>query len=253
MAVPYTRATTADQIATDCAGNIRGKTILITGTSPGGLGAEFAQVICKHAPGLIILANRDVSRASQTAQNILEIAPSVPVRILKLDLASQSQIHEAAKEVLEKYPETHIDVLVNNAGVMAGPYKLTADGIENQFGTNHIGHFLFTNLIMSKLVPLDSREVFPPARVVNISSDGYRLGWVRFGDWNFDVLEFPFYPIIKQILLDNKQYHSDKRITFCRMAGPTTNGRRTANLKPQTISSPFLWQPSWARQRVLSQ
>ena len=144
----YTRATAADQIAADRSAIIKGKTILITGTSPGGLVAEFAQVISKHSPDLIILANRDVSKASETAKTISEIAPSVPTRILELDLASQAQIREAAKEVLEKYPETHIDVLVNNAGVMAGPYKVTADGIENQFGTNHIGHFLFTNLIM---------------------------------------------------------------------------------------------------------
>jgi NAD(P)-dependent dehydrogenase (short-subunit alcohol dehydrogenase family) len=184
---PYTRATTADEIAADCSDIIKGKTILITGVSPGGLGAEFARVISKHFPGLIILANRDLSKASQTAKTISEIAPSVPTRILELDLASQTQIREAAKEVVEKYPETHIDVLVNNAGVMAGPYKLTANGIENQFGTNHIGHFLFTNLIMKKLVPLNQDANFPPARIVNVSSNGYRLGWIRFGDWGFDV------------------------------------------------------------------
>lgn len=183
----YTRATTADEIAADCTDVIKGKIILITGVSPGGLGAEFARVISKHSPGLIILANRDVSKASETAKNIAEIASSVPTRILKLDLASQAQIREAAEEVVEMYPETHIDVLVNNAGVMAGPYKVTADGIENQFGTNHIGHFLFTNLNMEKLVPLGKDNNFPPARIVNVSSNGYRFGWVRFRDWGFDV------------------------------------------------------------------
>ncbi|KUL85918.1 hypothetical protein ZTR_06348 [Talaromyces verruculosus] len=137
----YTRATTADQIAADCSAIIKGKTILITGISPGGRGAEFTRVISKHSLYLIILANRNVSKASETAKTISQIAPSVPTRILELDLASQAQIREAAKEVLEKYPETHINVLVNNAGVMAGPYKVTADSIKNQFGTNHIGHF----------------------------------------------------------------------------------------------------------------
>lgn len=189
----YTRATTANEIAADCSDIIKGKTILITGVSPGSLGAEFARVISKHAPGLIILANRDVSKASETAKTIWEIAPSVPTRILELDLASQTQIREAAKEVLEKYPETHIDVLVNNAGVMAGPYKVTADGIENQFGTNHIGHFLFTNLITKKLIPLSKDDNFSPARIVNVSSNGYRLGWVRFGDWGFDVWIYSLY------------------------------------------------------------
>lgn len=154
----YTRTTTADEIAADGSDIIKGKTILITGVSPSGLGAEFACIINKHSPGLIILANRDVSKASQTAKTISETAPSVPTRILKLDHVSQTQIREAAKEVLEKYSESHIDVLVNNAGVMAGPYKITADGIENQFGTNHIGHNVFTKLIMRKLVPL-SKDV----------------------------------------------------------------------------------------------
>lgn len=87
---PYTRATTAAEIAADCSDIIKGKTILITGVSPGGLGAKFARIISKHAPGLIILANRDVSKASETTKTISGISPSVPTRILKLDLASQA-------------------------------------------------------------------------------------------------------------------------------------------------------------------
>lgn len=83
------------------------------------------------------------------------------------------------------YPES-IDVLVNNAGIMAkSPYSQTPEGIEAQFGANHIGHYLFTNLIMKKLIGGEGNG--RTARVVNVSSDGYRLGPVRFDDWNFDV------------------------------------------------------------------
>ncbi|TFK78017.1 NAD(P)-binding protein, partial [Polyporus arcularius HHB13444] len=72
-----------------------------------------------------------------------------------------------------------IDVLVNNAGIMATPYGKTVDGIESQFGTNHIGHFLFTNLIIPKL--LESKQ----GRVVNVSSNGHRLSDIRWDDFNF--------------------------------------------------------------------
>lgn len=107
-------------------------------------------------------------------------------------------MREAAREVLE-YAE-FIDVLVNNAGIMAkSPYSQTPEGIEAQFGANHIGHFLFTNLIMSKLIgPEGSGRT---ARVVNIASDGYRLGPVRFDDWNFDVRTSPVSLVDSDVIL----------------------------------------------------
>jgi NAD(P)-dependent dehydrogenase (short-subunit alcohol dehydrogenase family) len=184
---PYTPLTDGNQIASDLSSTIKDKTILVTGVSPGGLGAEFAITISKHSPALIILAGRDVSKAEQTATKIAEVAPSVRTHILKLDLASQKQVREAAKEVLG-YTES-IDVLVNNAGIMAkSSYSQTPEGIEAQFGANHIGHFLFTNLIMNKLISAEGIASGRTARVVNVASDGYRLGPVRFDDWNFDVL-----------------------------------------------------------------
>lgn len=182
---PYSWETTAEEVASDCSAAIKGKTVLVTGVSPDGLGANFAITIAKHAPGLLILAGRDTTKSEQTAKRIAEVAPSVAVRLLKLDLASQAQIREAAKEV-NSYSEKYIDVLVNNAGIMAVPYRLTADGLESQFGANHIGHFLFTNLIIDKLVA-SAGEASHTARVVNVSSNGYRLSPMRFADLKFDV------------------------------------------------------------------
>ncbi|GCB27224.1 short-chain dehydrogenase TIC 32, chloroplastic [Aspergillus awamori] len=175
----YSFQTSAEQVAQDCQDAIANKTVLVTGVSPGGLGAEFAKVIAIHSPSLIILASRDILKAQQTAQEIANIAPGVATRLLELDLRSQAQVRNAAKEVLT-YKED-IDVLVNNAGVMASPFSLTEDGIESQFATNHVGHFLFTNLIMEKLVHPGT-----PCRVVNVSSNGHQLSSVRFHDWNFD-------------------------------------------------------------------
>ncbi|KAE8132743.1 hypothetical protein BDV38DRAFT_296653 [Aspergillus pseudotamarii] len=175
----YNAQTTAEEVSNDCRAVIANKTILVTGVTPASLGAGFAATIANYAPSLIILAARDVTKAQQTATEISTICPFVKTRILHLDLGSQAQIREAAKEVLGY--EEHIDVLVNNAGIMAPPFSWTQDGVESQFGINHIGHFLFTNLIISKLLAPGKSS-----RVVNISSDGHRLGPIRFDDWNFD-------------------------------------------------------------------
>ncbi|TFK91253.1 NAD(P)-binding protein, partial [Polyporus arcularius HHB13444] len=155
-----------------------GKTILVTGVTPGGLGAHFAQVVAAHKPKLLILAGRSGPKVAETARELEAAHPGVATRTLELDLGSQAQVRKAAAEVLS-WPEP-IDVLVNNAGIMATPYGKTVDGIESQFGTNHIGHFLFTNLIIPKL--LESKQ---GPRVVNVSSDGHRLSAIRWHDLDF--------------------------------------------------------------------
>jgi NAD(P)-dependent dehydrogenase (short-subunit alcohol dehydrogenase family) len=103
----------------------------------------------------------------------------VETRFLELDLASQKSVRQAAETVLGWKDVDHIDVLVNSAGTMAGPYKTTQEGIENQFGSNHIGHFLFTNLLLPKIL------ASPSPRVVSVASDGHRFGGIRFEDYNF--------------------------------------------------------------------
>ena len=179
MATPYTASTTATQVAVDLSFEIKGKVVLTTGVSPGSLGAFFVSTVAKHSPKLIILAGRDFSKLRDVVAAITADPASskVATRLLKLDLASQAQIRRAAKEVLA-YAE-NIDVLVNNAGIMATPYSTTADGLEMQFGANHIGHFLFTNLIMPKLL------TSPVPRVVSVTSDGHRLSPIRWDDYGF--------------------------------------------------------------------
>lgn len=194
----YQFETTGAEVAADCAVSIKDKVVLITGVSPSGLGAAFALTIAKHAPRLLILAGRSISNAEKTAADIAAVAPSVSTRILKLDLSSQRQVREAAREVND-YQE-QIDVLMNNSGIMAVPFELTEDGIESQFGTNHIGHFLFTNLILNKLA--SSADGKQAARIVNVSSSGYRLSPIRFEDWNFNVCS-PLVTTLKFIISDH--------------------------------------------------
>lgn len=178
----YNSQTTGEEVASDCQSQIRGKTVLITGASPGGLGAKFASVIANHEPACIILATRSLEKAKETAQDISSNAPKVRIHCIRLDLTSLDQVRAAAEEV--NALNEKIDVIVNNAGIMAPPYSKTVDGIESQFATNYIGPFLFTNLLRQRLL---AGDVSAKLRVVNVTSNGYRLGPVRFEDWNFDV------------------------------------------------------------------
>ena len=143
----------------------------------GTLGAEVALRISHHNPAHMVLAGRSLSALS-TTESVIGAANPVPTTLLELDLASQASVRAAAK-VANSY-EFPIDVLINNAGIMAVPYSKTEDGLESQWATNHIGHFLFTNLIMPKL-----RESKHRPRVVNVTSSGHRRSDIRWDDWGF--------------------------------------------------------------------
>ena len=180
MAPKYNSKTTGEQAAADLASQIKDKIVLTTGVSPNSLGAHFLTVIAAHQPRLLILAGRNLAKTQETAKTLAASAPGVQTRVLQLDLGDQKQVRKAADEVLA-YEEA-IDVLVLNAGIMAQPYATTPDGLEATFGTNHIGHFLFANLVMPKVLASPHG-----GRVVSVSSNGYNLGPVRFEDLGFHV------------------------------------------------------------------
>ena len=106
---------------------------------------------------------------------------------LKLDLSNQKSVREATVEIMRMESIPTIDILVNSAGVMLIPERtLNEDGIEMQFATNHIGHFLFTNLILPKLVKAAETKSKGATRVINVSSSSPLSAGVRFSDINFD-------------------------------------------------------------------
>jgi len=110
----------------------------------------------------------------------------VETRALQMDLSSKSAVKKAGAEV-NAYPEKHIDVLINNAGVMNLPTRmLSIDGIEMHFATNWLGHFILTDLLTDKLVAAPNG-----ARIVNVASNGHVLSPVRFSDWNFEGKTLP--------------------------------------------------------------
>ncbi|KAI2838660.1 hypothetical protein CBS147320_10912 [Aspergillus niger] len=159
MSSSYSSETTADALVHDLAAAIMGKSILTTGVSPGGLGATFVETIAAAQPSLLILAGRTVGKIEETANTIKATHPGVEVRVLELDLSSFAAVRKAADTVLGWVDVPKIDVLVNNAGVMGIEWARSVDGFEMTFVVNHLGHFLFTNLIMSKILASEAPRV----------------------------------------------------------------------------------------------
>lgn len=155
--------------------------VVITGPTPGGLGAQTALLLAASKPATIILLGRDESKAAPAVESVKAASPSTTVEFVHCDLGKYSSIKTAAESILATTPKIH--TLINNAGVMApAEYNTTAEGLEVQFGANHVGHFLLTNLLMPAIVAAASEG----ARIVNLSSMGWSLGEVRFDDYNFN-------------------------------------------------------------------
>ncbi|MBX7513646.1 SDR family NAD(P)-dependent oxidoreductase [Qipengyuania sp. GH38] len=159
--------------------DLSGRTALVTG-GYSGLGQETARAMAAKGAH-IILSGRDATKLSAAADAIAE-QTGATVDTLKCDLASLDSIRKAAAEAKERFEK--IDLLINNAGVMACDQAKTADGFEMQFGTNHVGHFLLTNL----LVPLLEKGERP--RIVNLSSRGHHIAPVDFDDPNFESRDY---------------------------------------------------------------
>lgn len=184
----YDANTTGDDLLKDLSGEIQGKIIVTTGVTLGSLGGTFVQTIAKAQPAVLILAARSLDKAQATADAIKTAYPNIDVRKVQLDLSSFAAVREAAATINSWTDIPHIDVLVNNAGIMGTEFKLTVDGYEQQFASNHLGHFLFTNLIMDKLLASKA------PRVVSVSSEAHRLSPIRWSDYNFSVcFLFPFF------------------------------------------------------------
>jgi NAD(P)-dependent dehydrogenase (short-subunit alcohol dehydrogenase family) len=152
--------------------DLAGKVIIVTGASSG-IGLEAAREFARKG-ATTILACRNMDKAKAALKDILADAPEARAEIMQLDLASLKSIRSFADEFKSRYDR--LDVLLNNAGIMMVPYRQTEDGFEAQFGTNHLGHFALTGLL------IDFLEKTPGSRVVNISSGGHRMGNMDFNN-----------------------------------------------------------------------
>ena len=158
-------------------GKLTDKVFLITGCSSG-IGVETARAIATTGAKLF-LGVRDTAKGESALSDILEPGR---VELLKIDLNSLDSVRAAVKDFLQR--SKTLNVLINNAGVMATPEGKTADGFETQFGTNHLAHFLLFQLLKSTLLTSATPEF--NSRVVCLSSSGHRGGNVRFDDYNFE-------------------------------------------------------------------
>jgi NAD(P)-dependent dehydrogenase (short-subunit alcohol dehydrogenase family) len=149
-----------------------GRIAVVTGANSGlGLAASRALAI---AGAEVVLACRNAEKGDAAATSIRAAAPGAGVAVEELDLSSLASIRSFAERIAAG--REGLDLLINNAGVMAPPRQQTADGFELQFGTNHLGHFALTGLLLGQM---QGRE---GARVVTVSSTAHRLGRIRFDD-----------------------------------------------------------------------
>ncbi|KAH7360887.1 short-chain dehydrogenase [Rhexocercosporidium sp. MPI-PUGE-AT-0058] len=180
----FGETTTATEVAKIFAKQINGKSILVVGVSPLSLGEHIALSISQHTPKHLLLASRTPSKISSVIDKIHTLSPSIHVTPIQIDLSSQFSIRAAAKEILSQAPK--IDILINNAAVNVPGYEETKEGIEMHFGTNYIGLFLLTNILLPAIISSASTSAVPgQSRIVNLTSAGHRLSPVRFSDWNF--------------------------------------------------------------------
>ena len=146
-----------------------GRRAVVTGAN-GGLGYQVSLELARHGASVILTA-RNAERGEAALANLREEEPGADVELRSLDLADLGSIRAFAEEV-----DGRLDLLINNAGVMAGPRRTTADGFELQFGTNHLGHFALTGLLLDRLLEAEA------PRVVAVSSGAHRMGKMHFDD-----------------------------------------------------------------------
>ncbi|KAI0131856.1 hypothetical protein BJ170DRAFT_222982 [Xylariales sp. AK1849] len=177
------------EVAKVFAEQVRDRVVVITGVAPNGIGESTAIAIASQNPSVLVLASRTRENLEASASKIRSTYPHVDIKIVILDLASQDIIRKAASEIITTVP--NVDLLINNAGAVTGARQWTKEGIEIQFGANHIGHFLFTKLLMPLLETAARDHPAGATRIINLTSQGHRLSPVRFHDYNIEDKEIP--------------------------------------------------------------
>jgi len=157
--------------------DLGGKTAVVTGANSG-LGYETAIALARHGAH-VVLACRDERRGTEAIERLRQEAPQASVELSLLDLADLTSVRKFADAYAGE--RDHLDILVNNARVMALPERrTTADGFEMQFGTNHLGHYALTGLLLPQL------QARPGARVVSVTSFGHKVGRMNFDDLQWE-------------------------------------------------------------------
>lgn len=171
--------------------------------TPESLSTAYFVVSSKHNPSEIYLAARTPSKAEAAIAEIKKQVPNAKITFLHLDLASLDSVKRAADTFTNS--SDRLDILMNNAGIMACPPALTKDGYETQFGTNHMGHALFTKLLLPTLQRM-AKEPGSDVRIINLSSIGHNLapnGGIIFDKLKTDMKDYNAFPRYGQSKLAN--------------------------------------------------
>ncbi|WP_242123882.1 SDR family NAD(P)-dependent oxidoreductase [Sphingobium sp. Sx8-8] len=182
MARTFGEKSTTDEVLAGV--DLAGRSVLITGVSAG-LGVETARALAAHGASVVGTA-RDLEKAGQATQAVREAASAGggSLELIELDLASLASVRKAADALVGQ--GRAFDIVIANAGVMAPPLGKTVDGFETQFGTNHLGHFLFVNRIAGL--------IRPGGRLVVLASAGHRFSDVNLEDPGFERTEYDRFP-----------------------------------------------------------
>ncbi|MFX0117470.1 MAG: oxidoreductase, partial [Candidatus Hodarchaeota archaeon] len=156
--------------------DLTGKTVIVTGANSG-TGLQASKILAAKGAE-VIMACRNLEKGEAAANAIQAEYPNAALKVMQLDLADLASVRSFTKEFKETY--SSLEMLLNNAGVMQTPQLKTVDGFELQFGTNHLGHFALTGLLLEPL--MQAKE----ARVVTMSSAAHRSGKIHFDDVNLE-------------------------------------------------------------------
>jgi NAD(P)-dependent dehydrogenase (short-subunit alcohol dehydrogenase family) len=156
--------------------DLDGKVIIVTGGNSG-LGYESVKAFTGKG-ARVILTSRNIKKGEAAKSDIMKAYPEGNIDVMELDLMDL----DSTRSFVSRFRETYdrLDVLMNNAGIMMTPYSNTKDGFESQMGTNHLGHFALTGLLLELI------KNTPGSRVVNVSSSGHRFGTMDFDNLLFD-------------------------------------------------------------------
>ena len=191
-----------------------GRVAIVTGSNTG-LGYDNARALAARG-ATVVMAVRDTAKGDAAADRVRELTPGAVVVVHKLDLGSLASVRTAGAELAAAYPR--IDLLINNAGVMYPPKQTTVDGFELQFGTNHLGHFALTGLLLDNLLSVDG------SRVVVVSSIAHNIrAKIDFADLQWETRRYDRVASYGQSKLANLMFAYDLQ-------------RRLAAAKAETIA-----------------
>jgi len=220
-----------------------GRVALVTG-GPSGIGFHISLMLAKKGAE-VILTYRDSGKAQKAMDQIIAEYPKANITAVKLDLADLTSVAECTAEIKEKYNK--IDLLINNAGVMVPPLSKTRQGFELQMGTNHLGHFALTGLLLPLLIRA------PASRIVSVSSLAAFIGQIKLDDLNYAHRRYDKWEAYGQSKLANLLFIQElsKRLAEHKVpvmavashpGGSPTNLQRTSSFFMKEILTPLISQ-----------